>query len=123
MSYSLDLRERVIAFIEEGGSKVEAARIFGVCRFTIYSWLTKKAETGTLKDDPPKRGWKKINPEALIAYVNQNPDLTLAEYAQHFGASAPSVCLAFKRLRITREKRQSFIENVMKKNAQYFWNK
>lgn len=104
MSYTLDLRDRVIKFIEEGGKKVDAARIFGVCRFSIYSWLTKKAETGTVKDDPPKRGWKKINPQVLISYVNQNPDLTLAEYAQHFGTSAPSVCLAFKRLKITRKK-------------------
>ena len=62
MSYSLDLRERVIKFIEEGGKKVDDARIFGVCRFSIYSWLIKNAETGTVKDDPPKRGWKKINP-------------------------------------------------------------
>ena len=123
MSYSLDLRERVITFIEEGGSKVDAARIFDVSRNTIYSWLTKKAERGTLKDDPPKRGWKKINPEALIAYVNQNPDLTLAEYARHFGASAPSVCLAFKRLKITRKKRRPFTENETKKNAQHFWSK
>lgn len=123
MSYSVDLRERIITFIEGGGKKVDAAHIFGVCRYTIYSWLTKKAETGTLKDDPPKRGWKKINPEALIAYVNQNPDLTLVEYAKHFDASAPSVCLAFKRLKITRKKRQPFTENAMKKSAQYFWRK
>ena len=123
MSYSVDLRERVITFIEEGGSKVDAARIFDVSRNTIYSWLTKKAERGTLKDDPPKRGWKKINPEVLIAYVNQNPDLTLAEYARHFGASAPSVYLTFKRLKITRKKRQPFTENGMKKNAQHFWSK
>ncbi len=123
MSYSIDLRERVITFIEKGGSKVDAAHIFGVCRVTIYKWLTKKSETGTVKDAPPKRGWKKINPQALITYVKQYPDLTLADYAKHFGASAPSVCLAFKRLKITRKKRRLFTENGMKKNAQHFWSK
>lgn len=69
MSYSLDLRERVIKFIEDGGSKVDAARIFFVCRDTIYSWLKKKSVKGTLKDDPPKRSWKKLNPEVLESYV------------------------------------------------------
>jgi len=123
MSYSIDLRERVIRFIEEGGSKVDAAHIFGVCRVTIYSWLTKKEKTGTVKDAPPKRGWKKINPQVLIAYINQHPDLTLADYAKHFGASIPSVCLAFKRLKITRKKRPPFTGSEMKKNAQYFWSK
>jgi len=120
MSYSLDLRERVITFVEKGGSKTDAARIFGVCRVTIYSWLTKKAETGTLKDKPPQRGWKKLNPQALIAYVKQNPDLTLEQYGKHFGASAPSVCEALKRLKITRKKRQLFIGSAMKKSVQHF---
>jgi transposase len=123
MSYSIDLRERVITFIESGGSKVDAAHIFGVCRVTVYKWLRKKSETGTVKDAPPKRGWKKINPQALIDYVNKFPDLTLADYAKHFCASAPSVCLAFKRLKITRKKRPPFIGSEMKKNAAHFWSK
>ena len=39
MSYSSDLRKRVLNFIEAGGSKVEAAKRFGVARTTIYQWL------------------------------------------------------------------------------------
>ena len=123
MSYSVDLRERVITFIETGGSKVDAARIFGVARVTIYSWLTKKTQTGTVKDAPPKRGWKKINPQALITYVNEHPDLTLADYAKHFGASAPSIFMAFKRSKITRKKRPRFTRNEANKNVPYFWSK
>ena len=69
MSYSIDLRERVIKFIENGGSKMEAVRTFSVCRVTIYSWLKKKAVKGTLKDDPPKRGWKTIKINANNFYA------------------------------------------------------
>lgn len=123
MSYSIDLRERVIKFIEDGGSKTEATRIFAVCRDTIYGWLKKKAEKGTLKDDPPKRNWKKIDPSALLAYVEQNPDLTLAEYGNHFGASSPSVHKALKKLKITRKKRPHSTKNEMKKSVQYFWSR
>ena len=65
MSYSVDLRERVITFIEQGGTKVDAARIFGVCRFTIYSWLTKKTKTGTLKDAPLKGGGRRLTLKRL----------------------------------------------------------
>ena len=123
MSYSLDMRERVIKFVEEGGSKVKAAAIFGICRDTIYGWLRKKAEQGTLQDSPPKRGWKKLNPVVLLAYVLEHPDFTLAEYAKYFGASIPSVCLALRRLKITRKKRLLFIEKGMKRNVQYFWSR
>jgi len=123
MSYSIDLRERVIKFIEDGGSKVEAACTFSVCRDTIYSWLKKKAVKGTLKDDPPKRGWKKIEPSALLAYVQQHPDLILAEYGKHFGAKSSSICMALKRLKVTRKKRQLSTKNAMKTNVQHFWSK
>lgn len=76
MNYSIDLRERVIKFIEDGGTKVEAARIFCMCRHTIYNWLKKKSTKGRLQDDPPKKSWKKLNPELLESYVQQNPELT-----------------------------------------------
>jgi putative transposase len=122
MSYSIDLRERVITFIEQGGSKVDASVIFGVSRPTIYSWIRKKAATGSVKDAPLKRGWKKINPEKLKAYVKEHPDLTLADYAKRFGASIPSVCIALKKLKITHKKKRLSIEKGMRKGVQNFWS-
>ncbi|MBF0154585.1 MAG: helix-turn-helix domain-containing protein, partial [Magnetococcales bacterium] len=50
MSYHTDLRERVIAFIKNGGQKTDAARIFNVSRGTIYNWLQRPDLT------PKKRG-------------------------------------------------------------------
>ena len=47
MIYSIDLRKRVIAFIERGGKKLEASRRFNVCRPRIAKWLLLKKETGT----------------------------------------------------------------------------
>ncbi|MBX3487373.1 MAG: IS630 transposase-related protein [Candidatus Paracaedibacteraceae bacterium] len=41
MSYSVDLRERVVKFIEEGGSKSSAAILFCIDRSTILGWLKK----------------------------------------------------------------------------------
>jgi transposase len=52
MIYSTDLRERVIAFIESGGKKLEASRRFNVCRPTIDKWLLLKKETGSLEAPP-----------------------------------------------------------------------
>ncbi|NEP91083.1 MAG: helix-turn-helix domain-containing protein, partial [Okeania sp. SIO2C2] len=41
MSYSLDLRTRVIDYIEQGGSILSASRIYKVGRSTIYRWLAR----------------------------------------------------------------------------------
>jgi len=117
MSYSLDLRERVIRFVGRGGRKALAARLYGVTRFTVYYWLKKKANTGSLVDIKAKRRWKKLDPESLVAYVNANPDFTLKEYAKQYGVSAKSVCLALKRLKITRKKRVIFTKKGMKKSV------
>ena len=41
MSYSKDLRTRVIDYIENGGSILSAARIYKVGRSTVYRWLAR----------------------------------------------------------------------------------
>ncbi len=39
MSYSVDLRERVVNYVRNGGSLAAAAKLFQVGRATIYRWL------------------------------------------------------------------------------------
>lgn len=46
--YSLDLRNRVIAYIQGGGSKVQACKLFNVGRNTVYRWLSQLSEQGNL---------------------------------------------------------------------------
>jgi putative transposase len=48
MGYSIDLRKRVIQFVEAGGSVIDAARTFSVTRRSIYNWIKKKKDTGNL---------------------------------------------------------------------------
>lgn len=119
--YSLDLRERVVAFIEKGGKKLEASRRFEVCRSTIDKWLLLKQETGTLQPLPlAPRSWRKLDPIALQTYVEKYPDERLEDYAKHFQTSPTGVWRALKRLKITRKKRRPFIENGMKANDRHF---
>lgn len=42
MTYSLDMRERAVGFVRAGGDQLEAARIFGINRKTLYRWQTRK---------------------------------------------------------------------------------
>ena len=38
MPYSLDFRQKVINFVENGGTITEAAHTFGIGRASIYRW-------------------------------------------------------------------------------------
>ena len=41
MPYSLDLRTRVVAFIENGGGITRASKLFKVSRTSIYRWFNR----------------------------------------------------------------------------------
>ena len=76
-SYSLDLRNRVIAYIQGGGQKVQACKLFNVGRNTLYRWLAQFNEQGHLKPkDKPKAKARKIDEAKLKSYIQSNPDKT-----------------------------------------------
>ena len=106
--YSVDLRERAIAFIDEGGSKVDACRIFKIGHNTIYLWVRQKKKFGTLA--PKARGKYKtrlLDDVKLSAHVKNHPDATLLEIAKVFSVSHVAVWKALRRLKITRKKKPS----------------
>ena len=50
MPYSLDLRKKVINFVENDGTITEAAHIFWIGRASIYRWLSRlKLSTNKVK--------------------------------------------------------------------------
>lgn len=103
MSYSTDLRKRVLDFIKTGGSKTEAERLFKVSRRTIYNWLA--AEDPFTRQKPGPKGPRHIDHQALRQHVSDFPDATLAERAKHFGASPNGIFYALARGNITRKKK------------------
>lgn len=42
MPYSLDLRTRVVEWVEQGGSISKAAKLYQVGRATIYRWMSRE---------------------------------------------------------------------------------
>ena len=104
--YSVDLRERAIAFIDEGGSKVDACRIFKIGHNTIYLWQRQRKKIGTLA--PKVRGKYKtrlLDDAKLSAHVKAHSDATLAEIAEVFSVSHVAIWKALRRLNITRKKK------------------
>jgi putative transposase len=101
MTYSTDLRERVVDYVRSGGRKVDACGLFGVGRETIYRWLgSKDLQPKTYTRKKPR----KIDPCKLRDHVRQHPHMLSKERAVHFGVSSSGMCRALKRVKITRKK-------------------
>lgn len=101
MPYSLDLRIRVIDYIEQGGSILSAAKIYKVGRSTIYRWLARV----DLKPTEVKRRSRKLDWQALEKDVKENPDLRLCDRAQKLGVNISSIGYALREMKITQKKR------------------
>ena len=117
MAYSLDLRERVLAAVDRGLSRTEAAKLFAVARATITDWVTLRRETGSLAGQQPPGRPRTIglaDHEALRAQLTAQPDATLEAHVAHWTAQHPSQSLsvatmsrAIQRLDWTRKKSRS----------------
>jgi transposase len=105
MAYSKDLRERVIAYLEEGHTQEETSIIFKVGTTTIKRWLSLLSETGSLEKRPLDRSAHKFDSEKLNTYIEENPNALLKDIAAHFGGSISGADSALKREKITYKKR------------------
>jgi transposase len=105
MSYSVDTRELVIRYLNNGHTEEEAKKEFGISVPSMTKWRRMLRETGSLEDRKPERKPRKLHDEELKAYIAVNPDAQFIEIAAHFGCSDEGVRKACKRLGITRKKK------------------
>jgi transposase len=104
MSYDKKFRESVLRHVEAGHTQEETRKLFGLGANTITQWKKLKEETGGLGNRPLVRGFKKIDPEKLLADVKEHPDDFNIERAERFGCNESAIRQALKRLKITRKK-------------------
>ena len=98
MNYSLDLRKRVLDFLNERGSKAEASRTYKVSRTCICKGLAAEAPLRCEKPGP--RGSHRLDYMALRQHVADFPDQTQLERATHFEVSNRCICYALGKLNI-----------------------
>ena len=117
MSHTTEIRERVLAYIEEGGLIKTACKIFGVSRSSIQRWRIRKALVGVLTPVERTNAPYKVDDEALKKYIERHPDAHLNELASHFALTPSGIGRALKRLKITRKKRRrSTLSGMSKKD-------
>ncbi|RKU31616.1 hypothetical protein C6497_01435 [Candidatus Poribacteria bacterium] len=103
MRYSIDLRKRVLSFIETGGSITDASRRFSVSRSIIYKWIN--ADDPFTYQKPGPRKPRSLDPQLLKQHVLDFPDHSLRERASYFGVSPFCVWYGLKNIGYTYKKR------------------
>jgi transposase len=110
--YSLDLRERVVAAIENGeGSFRAIARRFRVSLSFVTRLMQRRRQTGDLAPKPHGGGRSPALDEParrrLRQLLRKQPDLTLAEMRRRLGLSCSLVAIwrTLRQLKITRKKK------------------
>jgi transposase len=110
-AYSLDLRERVIAAVEGGASRREAAERFEISVSSAIRWMRRWTSTKSAAAAPQGGSRSPLEDHAswLLALIAAQPDLTLEEVVaamrkQEIAGSRTAVWRFFERHGITFKK-------------------
>ena len=111
------LRRRVVAAVDGGMSRRATAKRFGIAVSTAIKWVQAWCRTGSYRPRPQggdKRSHRiEAHGEAILALVEESPDMTLAEIASHLErahgprVSESTVWRFFDRRGITFKKNRS----------------
>ena len=99
MTYSLDLRKRVVSFVKQGGTRAEASRRFDVHYDTVRGWLRR--DDLRPKAHGPRR--RKLDKAELEKHVREHPNLLLRERAACFGVDPSAIWYALRTMKIVKK--------------------
>ena len=103
--YSIEIREKALKSLAEGNKQKDVAKIFGITRQTLSSWIKLKKQKNSLKPDIHynKLKFKKIDDKEFIKYMsfdnlNKNYNKTITEIALDFNVSRNTIWKYLHRL-------------------------
>lgn len=114
MTYSLDLRNKVLKYIESGKTWSSASQTFGVAMRTVAHWLKRKKQN-KLPPEARPTGSYKIDENRLKDFIAKKPDAYLREIAEEFKTTIPAIFYACSRSKITLKKRRHTTRKETKK--------
>jgi len=115
-AYSIDLRKKVISFIEEGNSQLLATKLFKLNKATVNRWwLRYKTEDHV---NPRKNLGSKPRIDSLLLkdYLDNNADFNLSDISKLFNVSKVSAYKHLKKLGYSYKKKPSPMWKQIKKN-------
>jgi transposase len=132
VAISVDLRERVIAAINNGMRITEAAKIFKVGRCAIYDWQRLLKNNNNLT---PRIGYQKGHShkikdwEKFKIFAEENREYSSPQMAAKWNTLTGSdvsddvILKALKKIGYTSKKKLSGIQKQTKASVTFFWKK
>ena len=116
--YSQDLRNKVIGFLEAGGSQRAAAKLFKMSKTTVNKWNLRYKNEGHVM--PRKRlGLKpKVNALDFANYISTFSEIKPENIAKHFSISINAVRYKLRQLGYSYKKKRIPTWKLVLKNEQ-----
>lgn len=114
MTYSLDLREKALKYLDKVGNRQQVIEAFNITLRTLERWIRRKRDNCL----PPKQrrsSPSKIDNQKLQLFIQEHPDAYLREIAKQFGTTLQAAFYACKRLKISLKKRPHTMKRGMRK--------
>ena len=104
-AYSIDLRERVIKYIEQGNSYAKASSVYEISREAVRKWHKRWKAEGhcNVKARPGKKS--RIVRCEFEDYVTSHPGATLGQIGKRFGIKAQTVHYYMKKFNYNYKKK------------------
>jgi transposase len=114
--YSLDLRERVIKFIESGNSQQSAVELYQLNPSTINRWWLRYKTEGHYTARARLGKKPRVNMEELKLFIASTPNFKTSDMGNHFGMSASGAFYWLKQLGFSYKKKTSPTWKLIKKS-------
>jgi transposase len=114
--YSIDLREKVIKYIESGKKQKAAAEVFSINISTVNKWWLRYRKEGHFLPRKRKGAVSKIDKEELIKYITVTPNARLSDMSKKFGISIWGIYYWLGKLGYSYKKKPSPMWKLMNSN-------
>lgn len=106
MSYSYDLRLQAVRHVTNGGKICDVAKIFGIHRQTLQSWIKDFRDSGKVKkaSKPGPTNGRIVTEDLLNDALSARSDARLSELGKALKVHPSTISYACKKYGITRKK-------------------
>lgn len=122
-AYSIDLRKRVIEYIEEGNNYISASSRYNISRETVRKWHIRYKTEGHYNQKPRKGKKSRIIRAEFENYVKLHSGATLAQIGLHFKMTARSVHYYMQKFNFAYKKKSLAMWKQKPSKEEYICNK
>ena len=114
--YSLDLRQKVIRFVNEGNTQRSASRVFNLSKTTVNTWCLRYKKEGHCCARKHLGSSPRIKKESFIKYLTENPNATSEDIGKIFVISASGARYWLKAIGFSYKKKPLPMWKQIRKN-------